>query len=200
MTGRSAFVNWLCRYRAQYLGTQVGAGVELAPSVQVLGPKGISLGDRTQIRRNSTIEAHPDRAGSIQVGADCRIKENVWLASYGGKILIGDNVLIGRNTVLHGHGGIAIGSMSMLGPNVTILTAKHGHDVGHNAPPFQLQNESSEPVQIGRNVWLGTDTTVVGGVNICPDVVVAAGAVVVASISEPGIYAGVPAKLVRSID
>ena len=157
---------------------------------------GRSHADPSELNHRGT----PDRAGSIQVGADCRIKENVWLASYGGKILIGDNVLIGRNTVLHGHGGIAIGSMSMLGPNVTILTAKHGHDVGHNAPPFQLQNESSEPVQIGRNVWLGTDTTVVGGVNICPDVVVAAGAVVVASISEPGIYAGVPAKLVRSID
>jgi maltose O-acetyltransferase len=40
--------------------------------------------------------------------------------------------------------------------------------------------------------------TVLPGVTIADDVVVAAGAVVTADCPEPGVYAGVPARLVRS--
>jgi acetyltransferase-like isoleucine patch superfamily enzyme len=57
-----------------------------------------------------------------------------------------------------------------------------------------------EPVRIGNRCWIGARAVVLAGVTICDDVVVAAGSVVTRSIDQPGIYAGVPARLVKDLD
>ncbi|WP_318247347.1 DapH/DapD/GlmU-related protein [Idiomarina abyssalis] len=52
---------------------------------------------------------------------------------------------------------------------------------------------------VGNNVSIGSNSTILP-INICDDVVIGAGAVVTKDISEPGIYAGNPAKLLRKVD
>ena len=51
---------------------------------------------------------------------------------------------------------------------------------------------------VGRRVFLGAGCVIRDGVSICDDAVIGAGAVVVKDITEPGIYAGIPAKKIRS--
>jgi serine O-acetyltransferase len=53
---------------------------------------------------------------------------------------------------------------------------------------------------IGNNVKIYAHACIVGDVKVCDDVVIAAGAVVVHNITEPGVYAGVPAKLVKQFN
>lgn len=56
------------------------------------------------------------------------------------------------------------------------------------------------PVSIGNNVFLGIDSVVLCNVSICDNVIVGAKAVVSSSITEPGVYAGNPAKRIRTLD
>ncbi|MBC5768396.1 NeuD/PglB/VioB family sugar acetyltransferase [Ramlibacter albus] len=66
-------------------------------------------------------------------------------------------------------------------------------DYTHIAPQASL----SGAVRIGARVFLGSGARVLPGLSVCDDVVVGAGAVVIASITEPGVYAGVPARRLK---
>jgi acetyltransferase-like isoleucine patch superfamily enzyme len=52
--------------------------------------------------------------------------------------------------------------------------------------------------KIGNRVSIGSNATILP-VEICDDVVIGAGSVVTKSITKPGIYAGNPAKLLRTV-
>jgi acetyltransferase-like isoleucine patch superfamily enzyme len=55
----------------------------------------------------------------------------------------------------------------------------------------------SRGIEVGDGCWLGARVLVLPGVSICSGVTVAAGAVVTKDLTQPGLYAGVPARLVR---
>ncbi|WP_343206255.1 DapH/DapD/GlmU-related protein [Arthrobacter yangruifuii] len=56
------------------------------------------------------------------------------------------------------------------------------------------------PITIGRNVWLGSNVTVLPGISIGDDSVVAAGAVVTRDIPPRSLAVGAPAKVIRSLE
>lgn len=163
-----------------------GQGCYIAPSVVCAGRGEIKIGKYTEIRRNSTVDASTIPS-AVSIGDFCRLKENVWLAAYGGRIVIRDRVLIGRNCVFHGHGGIEVSEDVMFGPNVTVLTSSHGH-----APPpprFQYQGETLTPVRIGAGSWIGANAILLPGAEISEDVIVAAGSIIAGSLETGWIYA-----------
>jgi acetyltransferase-like isoleucine patch superfamily enzyme len=63
--------------------------------------------------------------------------------------------------------------------------------------PARGRKELWEPTHIGNRVSIGSNATILP-VSICDDVVVGAGSVVTRSITQPGIYAGNPARLLRA--
>jgi acetyltransferase-like isoleucine patch superfamily enzyme len=90
-------------------------------------------------------------------------------------------------------GGITIGDGSLIGMNVTIATLNHGL-------PLETRNTTyPSPVVIGKNVWIGSNATILPGVKIGDNSVVAAGAVVTKDVPENTVVAGVPAKAVKKI-
>ena len=56
------------------------------------------------------------------------------------------------------------------------------------------------PVKIGNNVFVGMGATIQCGVTICDDVIISANSIVSASIREPGVYAGAPARKVATYE
>lgn len=56
------------------------------------------------------------------------------------------------------------------------------------------------PVRIGENVFIGVNSVILCGVDICSNVIISAGSVVGSHLQTPGVYAGNPAKLVASYD
>ena len=52
--------------------------------------------------------------------------------------------------------------------------------------------------QIGNNVSIGSNATILP-VSLCDNTVIGAGSVVTKNITKPGIYAGNPAKLIRTL-
>ena len=57
----------------------------------------------------------------------------------------------------------------------------------------------AKPVTIGNDVWIGGNVTILPGVNIGNNVVVAAGAVVTKDVPDNSLIGGVPAKIIREL-
>ena len=114
--------------------------------------------------------------------------------SYGLDIRIGRRVFINQCCTLYDMGGVAIGDLVMIGPNVNIITS------GHALSPSQRRTYiEAKPIVIEKNVWIATGATIIGGVTVGENSVVAAGAVVTKDVPPNSLVAGVPAKVIRSL-
>jgi acetyltransferase-like isoleucine patch superfamily enzyme len=111
-------------------------------------------------------------------------------------LVIGTNVSIHENSYIDCFGGLKIGDSVAISHNCSILT--FDHIIDQFTENMKDSGAISKPVNIGSNIWLGAGCRVLKGVQISDGSIVAAGAVLVSSTIENGIYAGVPAKLIRS--
>ena len=86
-----------------------------------------------------------------------------------------------------------------IGDNVTFST--HIHIVAHDASPIKhIGYAKIGCVNIGNDVFVGANTTILPGVTIGNNVVVGAGAVVTKDIPDNSLALGVPARVVKKID
>ena len=107
-------------------------------------------------------------------------------------VLLAPDVFINVGCFFEGSGQITIGSSTLLGPEVMILTSNHDA----KADGTFTEVPSYEPVTIGSSCWIGARSVVLPGVTITERVIVAAGSVVTRSLMEPGVYGGGPARRV----
>lgn len=113
-------------------------------------------------------------------------------ADYGLGITIGRNVFINQGCMFMGHGAIDIGDNVMIAPRVNLITG------GHPVEPERRRSEVTvAPITVGTNVWIGAAATVLQGVSIGADAVVAAGAVVTHDVPARTVVAGVPARVIK---
>ncbi len=112
----------------------------------------------------------------------------------GDEIRVGHNVFINQNCTFYDLGGLDIGDDVMIGPNVSIITA------GHPLDPSQRRAATiGKPIVIKRNVWIAAGATVIGGVTVGENAVVAAGSVVTKDVPPNTLVGGNPARVIRSI-
>ncbi len=112
-------------------------------------------------------------------------------------ISIGDNSGIGRASHLSAISKIEIGDNVMVAEQLIIITANHGLSSKSNMIDLPLY---PSPVKIGNNVWIGARVTILSGVTIGDNVVIAAGAVVTNSFPSNCIIGGIPAKIIKIIN
>lgn len=91
-------------------------------------------------------------------------------------------------------GGIIIGSGSQIGHNVVFATLNHG------LAPEDRKMTYPAPIVLGKNMWVGSNATILQGVTIGDNAVVAAGAVVNRNVAANTIVGGVPARVIKSIE
>jgi acetyltransferase-like isoleucine patch superfamily enzyme len=113
-------------------------------------------------------------------------------ADYGLNITVGRAVFIGHECAFTGHAAIDVGDEVMIAHKVNLVTA--GHPV---EPDKRRRYITAEPIAIESNVWIGAAATILPGVTIGADSVVAAGAVVTHDVPPATLVAGVPAKVIR---
>ena len=111
----------------------------------------------------------------------------------GKNIHIGKHVFINMGCKFQDQGGIYIGDGTLIGHNVVLATLNHAMS------PSRRGTMVPAPIHIGENVWLGANVTVLGGVTIGDNAVIAAGAVVTKNIPPNTVAAGVPARVVRTL-
>lgn len=112
----------------------------------------------------------------------------------GNEIRVGRNVFVNQNCTFYDLGGLDIADDVMIGPNVSIITT------GHPVEPSQRRAATiGKPIAIKRNVWIAAGATIVGGVTIGENSVVAAGSVVTRDVPPNTLVGGNPARVIRSI-
>ena len=112
----------------------------------------------------------------------------------GENIRVGRNVFINQNCTMYDLGGIDIADDVMIGPNVSIITS------GHPIEPSQRRAcVIAKPIVVEKNVWIAAGATIIGGVTVGENSVVAAGSVVTKDVPANSLVGGNPARVIRSI-
>lgn len=114
-------------------------------------------------------------------------------SDFGRHIRIGKNVFINTACVFTDLGGITLEDNVLIAPRVNIVTVNHPEN------PAERRGLILKPVHIKQNAWIGAGATILGGVTVGKNAIVAAGAVVTKDVPDNTIVAGVPAKVVRTI-
>ncbi len=106
---------------------------------------------------------------------------------------IGRNVFINHACSFLDMGGITIEDDVLIGPKVSLLTEDHPVE------PSKRQQLGVKPISIKRNVWIGAGATILPGVTIGENSVVAAGALVNKDVPANTVVGGVPAKMIKKL-
>lgn len=153
-----------------YLG-QLNRGKYLADEAYT---KRVSELFETQIPDSTTVwqPFYMDFGKNTKIGEGCFINANVHIQDQGG-VEIGNNVLIGHQTVLA--------------------------TLDHDLAPTKRAILHPAKITIEDNVWIGSNVTITKGVTIGRGAVVAAGAVVIKDVPAFTIVGGVPARVIKEI-
>ena len=129
------------------------------------------------------------------------VGERVWIAKTfncdcGKNIFIGNDFTGNHNLTILDIREVYIGNNVMIGPNTLITT------VGHPLSPKgrRQYHAFAQPVRIGNDVWIGGNVTILPGVTIGNNVVVAAGAVVTKDVPDNTLVGGVPARKIKETE
>lgn len=113
---------------------------------------------------------------------------------FGKNISIGKNVFINSCCHFQDQGGITIGDGAFIGHNVVFAT------INHDLSPANNRKNHYAPINIGNNVWIGSNSTILQGVSVGEWAVIAAGSVVTKDVPPYTVVGGVPAKIIKTID
>ena len=169
------------RLRQAWLKEMRRLGVSIHKSIELTGRADVrpwlKFGPGSFVERECTIwcAAEPDSEPSV---------------------VMGENVFVGRNTYLGAWKPITVGSDTLIGAYCYIISGNHRFAAADL--PVRMQQYEGAPITIGRDVWLGAHVIVLPGVTIGDNAVVGAGSVVTNSVPKAEIWAGVPARQIRS--
>lgn len=114
-------------------------------------------------------------------------------SDFGENIHIGKNVFVNHACTFMDRGGITLEDEVLIGPKVNLITTDHPQ------PPAERRATISKPIVIKKKAWIGVGATILAGVTIGENSIVAAGAVVTKDVPDNTIVAGIPAKVIKTI-
>ena len=192
---------WALLRSAKILSITKGKKVFLGKSVEFFNKKNIVMGNNVNIGdfvKLSALGSEPLSMGdNVNIGSFSLVIISTTFYDLGKSIKIGNNVGIGEYSYLGGAGGLEIGDDTIIGQYFSAHPENHNYE-----EPEQLireQGVSRKGITIGKNCWLGAKVTVLDGVEIGDNCVVAAGAVVTKSFPKNLIIGGVPAKIIKEL-
>ena len=113
--------------------------------------------------------------------------------NYGKKTTFGRDCFVNFGCTFLALGGITIEDDVFIGPHCVLATEYHPEN------PETRHSLLTKPIVVKRNAWLGANVTVLAGVTIGENAIVAAGSVVTKDVPNNIIVAGSPARVIREI-
>jgi len=170
-----AIEKWLRYYRKKVFLSKIGSKEK---SVRILGKVYLNI---------------PIGKGNVKIGKNVTIYPGVYFWG-DGEIIIGDNVMIGKDTIIYSQERVEIGNDTFIAAQCYLIDTDHGIDRDEK---IYLQEDSVAPVIIGNDVWIAANCTILKGAVIHDGAVIGAKALVNKEIDEYGIAVGVPAKVIK---
>ncbi len=127
------------------------------------------------------------------VGVNPSVEHN-FHCDLGYNIHVGDHFYAGYNCTILDMAEVKIGNNCMIGPNVGIYTAGHSIE-----PKDRNKSGYAMPIHIGNDVWIGGSCTILPGITIGDNSIVAAGSIVTKDVPSNTVVAGNPARVIKSI-
>ncbi|MGX7112003.1 DapH/DapD/GlmU-related protein [Gemella cuniculi] len=112
---------------------------------------------------------------------------------YGQHITFGKNIFINKDVMFVDLGGIELEDNVLIGPRSMLVTVSHILD------KEKRRGLVTKSILIKNNAWLGANVTILPGVTIGENSVVAAGSIVTKDVPANSIVAGSPAKVIKNI-
>lgn len=142
---------------------------------------------------NAEVQAIFSRLTGVEVD------KSFWLmppfyTDFGRNIRVGKDVFVNTCCTFMDRGGIVLEDRVLVAPKVNLVTT------GHPVDPEIRRDTISEPIVVRENVWLGLGASVMPGVTIGRNSVVAAHSVVTQDVPDNVIVGGIPAKIIRRIE
>ncbi|MBM7563618.1 acyltransferase [Paenibacillus sacheonensis] len=158
------------------------------------GKGGHSLRDLPWIKG----KLYVNQAGRIRMGKRVRFVGRPWATQLtvdkGALLEIGDRTFINAGVGIAVRQSVTIGDNVKIGPRTSILDSTY-HQLDASDSPG-----ASKPIVIRNNVWIGTRCTILPGVTIGENSVVAAGSIVNKDVPRNVLVAGTPARVIRELD
>lgn len=162
----------------------------------------ISFGSHLNIGSYCNID--PRFCKSVKFGDRVSIRDYFLLTSYSskglpisGSLVVGNNVGFSEKCHIHLRGDISLGNDVIVGPSCTFIS--ENHRFASLDKPFRLQGIDRTGIVIENNVWVGANVTILDGVKIGENTVIAAGSVVTKSFDCNNLIGGVPAKIIKHL-
>lgn len=126
------------------------------------------------------------------------VHDSFWLlppfyTDFGRNIRVGRNVFINHACEFMDRGGITLEDDVLIGPKVNLITISHPLD------PSTRRATYCAPIVIKKGAWLGAAVSMMPGVTIGQNAVVAANAVATRDVPDNAVVAGVPARVVKHL-
>jgi acetyltransferase-like isoleucine patch superfamily enzyme len=127
------------------------------------------------------------------------VDETFWLlppfySDFGKNIRVGRNVFINHACEFMDRGSITFGDDVLIGPRVNLVT------INHPLNPTIRRSTYCAPIVIKNGAWLGAGVSVMPGLTIGENAVVAANAVVTRDVPDNMIVGGIPARVIKRIE
>ncbi len=116
-----------------------------------------------------------------------------FICDFGNRVTFGKNVFINHSAILSASGGIDIQDGAMFAPGVKIATINHDFNNRHTIYTYGK-------VTIKKNAWIGLGASIMPGVTIGENAVVAGGSVVTKDVPNNTVVGGAPAKVIKILN
>jgi acetyltransferase-like isoleucine patch superfamily enzyme len=175
----------------------VGKGVVFGNNVTLRHPHKIWLGDNVIIDDNCMLDAKGIANKGITIGDNVFIGRNTILSCKDGDIYLEDGVNVGFNCEIYSANEVRIRANSLLAA-YSYLVGGAGYDINRHDVTFaeQVGLGSAGVLEIGPGAWLAAGATILDGVKVGEGAVIGARALVREDVPANSIAAGIPAKVV----
>lgn len=156
-----------------------------------------NVGENVLIAKNITIIG----VSNISLGSNIRIDGYTVINASSGFLKLGDFIHIGGSSFLACAGGIEFKSYSGISQGVKIYSVSDdysGHYMTNPLVPKEFTNVDYGLVTLSEHVIVGSGSVLLPGTKLLEGTAVGALTLVNRSIGPWGIYAGVPAKLIKA--
>jgi acetyltransferase-like isoleucine patch superfamily enzyme len=178
----------------------IGRKVFFGRNVTLRHAHKIRLGDGVIVDDGAVLDAKGETNAGIAIGDNVYIGRNTIVYCKNGDIRIGRNVNISANCQVYSSNALTLGPDTVIGA-FTYLLSGGAYDYRDTTRTFAEQSgmETKGPLTIGANCWIGAHVSVLDAACVGDHCVLGAGAVVTRPIPANSIAVGVPARVVKTL-